>query len=156
MSRTDSRWEAGIGITEALKLLRQYDARCSKIADHLHKVGHYRTAYPGLSLSDTIINIKTAITSLLEGIGWTGIDTLGNALAKLEEEMKTHGLALPESVPTQEESDKDVTWIWDDNRKDHYYWSPRGYFVYHKGGKVKQDGTPYIEAGVNQTEVVGG
>jgi len=117
-------------------------------------VGHYRTAYPGLALSDTIRKINKDVTSQLEEIRWTGLTALHKALTRLEEEMKTQGLALPEHVSAEGESGQDVNWTWDDHRKDYYYWNPRGYFEYHKGDKVNRDGTLYGEAGVSEPKNV--
>ncbi|KAH5327007.1 hypothetical protein HBI12_074330 [Parastagonospora nodorum] len=163
----DSRWDAGIGITDALKLVKlcisamrfgdyqhsyprfggsldQYNARCSRIADQLRQAGHYRTAYTGLPLSDTIMNIKETVTAQLEGIRSTGLTALDNALMRLEEEMRIQGLAMPEYWITRKYSCEYVCWKWDDYRKDYFYWNTQGYFEYYKGGKVNQDGTPYV------------
>jgi hypothetical protein len=130
--------------------LNSHDARCSKIADGLAKAKHYRAAYVGMQNTDVIIQIKTRITSLLEGIASEGTNALDSALARLEEDMKEHDLATPELTTTQGDSEQPVQWEWDDHRQDHYYWVAEGYFQYHKGGRVRPDGTPYGEVGGGQ------
>lgn len=75
---------------------------------------------------------------------------------RLEEELKTQGLVLPEPVSTQDDSGQTVDWRRGDSRKDYFYWNSRGYFEYHKGGKVNPDGTPYGEAGTSHNEKVDG
>lgn len=101
--------------------------------------------YTGLRLSDTITNIKSAISNLLSGTDISRLECLGNAVTRLEEQMRTRNLALPEpeSVAGEEGSVEAVDWKWDDHTQDYYYWSQNGYFVYHRGGKVNADGTPY-------------
>ena len=100
---------------------------------------------PGMGNMDITIKIKTSITSLLEGIASEGTNALVSALATLEEDMKVYGLATPELTTTQGDSEQPVQWEWDDHRQDHYYWVAEGYFQYHKGGRVRSDGTPYGE-----------
>jgi hypothetical protein len=125
--------------------LNSHDARCSKIADGLAKAKHYWAAYLGMQNTDIIIKIKMRITSLLEGIASEGTNALDSAFARLEEDMKVYGLTTPELSTTQAESEQQVQWEWDDHRQDHYYWVAEGYFQYHKGGRVRPDGTPYGE-----------
>ncbi|KAF7671830.1 hypothetical protein GT037_010053 [Alternaria burnsii] len=96
------------------------------------------------------LRIKTRITSLLEGIASEGTNALDSALARLEEDMKEHDLAAPELTTAQGHSEQLVQWEWDDHRQDHYYWVAEGYFQYHKGGRVRPDGTPYGEVGGGQ------
>ena len=105
---------------------------------------------PGMGNMDITIKIKTSITSLLEGIASEGTNALVSALATLEEDMKVYGLATPELTTIQAESEQQVLWEWDDHRQDHYYWVAEGYFQYHKGGRVRPDGTPYGEVGGGQ------
>ena len=105
---------------------------------------------PGMENMDIIIKIKTSITSLLEGIASEGTNALDSALARLEEDMKEHDLATPELTTAQGHSEQLVQWEWDDHRQDHYYWVAEGYFQYHKGGRVRPDGTPYGEVGGGQ------
>lgn len=93
--------------------------------------------------------------SLLQGIELDGMNTLNNALERLEEEVRTQGLAMPEYVSPQEESNQSVKWIWNDARREYHYWDPEGYFVFSKSGRVNPDGTPYGEAGVSRTRTVG-
>lgn len=100
-----------------------------------------------MTLSDTALTINTLISSALENVRSEGIRSLDTAVVRLEEEMRKHGLVQPE---------QSVQWIWDDHRKDYYYWVAEGYFQYHKGGKVKPDGTPYGEAAASQTPRVDG
>ena len=100
--------------------------------------------------TEIMIQIKTRITSLLEGLGSEGTNALDSALARLEEDMKEHDLATPELTTTQGDSERPVQWEWDDHRQDHYYWVAEGYFQYHKGGRVRPDGTPYGEVGGGQ------
>jgi hypothetical protein len=95
--------------------------------------------------TDIIIKIKTRTTSLLEGIASAGTNALDSALARLEEDTKVYGLTTPELSTTQAESEQQVQWEWDDHRQDHYYWVAEGYFQYHKGDRVRPDGTPYGE-----------
>jgi hypothetical protein len=174
---SDSRWDAGIGLTEAsqatecyIKAMRSEDechyyqhcsyykdtvsviilclyaqarsdtnveqnatvtSRCDKITRQLQDAQHFRPIYPGLTLSPTTTTIiATNKTCLMQPE-----NAAHKALSFLEAEINKHGLVPPPPASSQS------GWLWDDARKDYYYWNNEGYFTYSKGDMVHADGT---------------
>lgn len=114
------------------------------IARNLRDVSHYQTLFPGLTLSQTTATIIATTRHLLQGI-YTDFKALGKAVVKLEREIRKHNLYLPKATLIQGEVVYTVVWKWDNDRQDHYYWHPKGYYEYSKGIRLKRDGTLYAE-----------
>jgi hypothetical protein len=149
---SDSRWDAGIGLTEASQATECY-IKAMRSEDECHYYQHcsyYKDTVSVIILclyaqarSDTNVEQNATFTSRCDKITrqlrdaqhFRPENAAHKALSFLEAEINKHGLVPPTPASSQSE------WLWDDARKDYYYWKNEGYFTYSKGDMVHPDGT---------------